>query len=151
MKTNDDNDENDENTKKPVSFTAASVRRFKPPKVGQTVHWDGGTNGQRGLSVLVSAGGTRTFRATYYWPNKKGKLNGKGKVILVPISVSLGRVGEMDLGRARERTAEYRKKAMAGINPQSVKTAEQVASRGVPSFLVRMRPSAHHFSSCSTS
>jgi hypothetical protein len=80
------------------------LEKLRPPKVGQLVHWDSGTDGQRGLSVLLSAGGTKIYRATY-------SLHGKFK------SVKIGRVGEMKLGTARKLTEEYREKAVAGIDP----------------------------------
>jgi hypothetical protein len=60
--------------------------------------------------VLSSAGGTKTYRATFY-------LNRQ------PVSAKLGRVGEMDLGAARELTREYRKLAAAGIDPRKPKKA----------------------------
>jgi hypothetical protein len=91
------------------TFTELSLRRLKPPRAGQRVYWDSGIKGQLGLSVLASAGGTKTYRATYYLPN--GHLNRK------PVTVSLGRVGEIELTRARQLTAEYRGKADQGIDP----------------------------------
>jgi integrase len=97
------------------TFTVLGLERLRPPKVGQHVRWDGGTDGQRGLSVLVSAGGTKTYRATY-------SLHGKFR------SVKIGRVGEMDLGTARELTGEYRKKAAAGIDPRAEnRKAQEIA------------------------
>jgi integrase len=91
------------------------LEKLRPPKVGQLVHWDSGTDGQRGLSVLVSAGGTKTYRATY-------NLHGKFK------SVKIGRVGEMKLGTARKLTEEYRGKAAAGIDPVAEqKKAKEIA------------------------
>jgi integrase len=91
-----------------TTFTELSLARQRPPKVGQKLYWDTGSKGQLGLSVLMSAGGTKTFRATF-------QLHGE------PISAKLGRVGEMDLGTARERTREYRKLAASGIDPRKPK------------------------------
>ena len=95
-------------TPRRTTFTELALARQKPPKVGQKLYWDSGSKGQLGLSVLMSAGGTKTFRATF-------QLNGE------PISSKLGRVGEMDLGTARELTREYRKLAAAGIDPRKPK------------------------------
>jgi integrase len=81
---------------------------LKVPKRGQRLHWDAGAKGQLGLSVLLSAGGTKTYRATFY-------LNRQ------PVSAKIGRVGEMDLGAARELTREYRKLAAAGSDPRQPK------------------------------
>lgn len=103
-----------------MTFTELALVRLKPPKVGQVVYWDSGTDGVRGLSVLVSAGGAKTFRATYYWQKITGKK--------VPVSIKLGRVGEMDLGTARELTKDYRKKAAEGVNPVQSRS-EQIAAQ----------------------
>jgi integrase len=78
---------------------------MKTPKVGQMLYWDTGTKGQLGLSVLLSAGGTKTFRSTF-------RLHGQR------IDRKLGRVGEMDLVEARRLTQEDRKKAAAGEDPR---------------------------------
>src|SRR6516164_6852299 len=78
------------------TFTALSLHRMKTPKVGQMLYWDTGTKGQLGLSVLLSAGGTKTFRSTF-------RLHGQR------IDRKLGRVGEMDLVEARRLTQEDRK------------------------------------------
>jgi integrase len=97
------------------TFTVLGLEKLRAPKTGQIVHWDGGTDGQRGLSVLVSAGGTKTYRATY-------RLHGKFR------SVKIGRVGEMGLGAARERTQEYRKNAANGIDPIADENKEPVTT-----------------------
>lgn len=81
----------------------ASKEAGKP--VSQVQIWDTGTNGQRGLSVLLSSGGTKTFLVTFY-------LNGKAA------TAKLGRVGDMPLAKARALTAEYRAKAQEGIDPR---------------------------------
>jgi Arm DNA-binding domain len=98
------------------TFTPLGLKKLRPPKVGQLVHWDGGTDGTRGLSMLVSAGGTKTYRATY-------SLHGKFK------SVKIGRVREMDLGTARKLTREYREKAAAGIDPVTEKKKAKEAAK----------------------
>jgi hypothetical protein len=77
----------------------------------------------RGLSVLVSAGGTKTFRSTY-------KLNGKF------ITRTLGRFGEMggdadptgrnvNLAEAHRRAKEDRELAAKGIDPQLHEQGQQ--------------------------
>ena len=69
-----------------MTFTPLALTRLKPPKVGQKLYWDTGTKGQLGLSLLVSAGGTKTFRSTFYLHGER-------------IDRKLGRVGEMDLAK----------------------------------------------------
>jgi hypothetical protein len=95
-----------------VTFTELGLQRLRVPKVGQTVIWDSGTKGQSGLSVLSSAGGTKTFRATF-------ALNGRY------ISAKIGRVGELDLTQARAITLEYRKLAAQGIDPRKPRRANK--------------------------
>src|SRR6476659_7601708 len=80
------------------TFTELSLRKLKPPKQGQRLYWDTGTKGQLGLSVLMSAGGTKTYRSTFYLHGKR-------------IDRKLGRVGELDLAKARDLVVEDRKKA----------------------------------------
>src|SRR5215472_11868500 len=52
--------------RKKTTFTELSLRKLKVPKDGQALYWDGGDKGTLGLSVLVSSGGTKTFRSTFY-------------------------------------------------------------------------------------
>jgi integrase len=85
-------------------FTELMLQRMKVPREGQTVIWDSDTTG---LSVLLSAGGTKTFRATY-------KLHGRY------ITKKIGRVAEMKLEDARECTRQYRGKANKGTDPHEV-------------------------------
>src|SRR5215831_13613035 len=74
--------------------------------------WDG-TNGrgsdhaQRGLSILVSPNGAKSYRSTYYFPNSSK-----------PHSRHLGRVGEMTLAEAREQCGTDRRNAAKGIDPK---------------------------------
>ena len=95
------------------AFTDLSLRRFKPPKKGQELYWD---EGQRGLSLLVSPGGTKTFRSTY-------KLHGEW------LTRSIGRFGEMvpnadpdrenvNISEARNIVANDRALAAKGIDPK---------------------------------
>lgn len=69
--------------------------------------WDYGTEAAQGLGVLVSPNGVRTYRAIYYYP-------GSSK----PLAIKLGRVGEMSLDNARERTREIRGLARRGLDPK---------------------------------
>ncbi|HJQ60181.1 MAG TPA: integrase family protein [Vineibacter sp.] len=77
------------------TFTELALARLRPPKEGQEVHWDTGTKGQLGLSVLVSSGGTKTYRS--HW-----RING------IPGARKLGRIGELTLTDARKMTAADR-------------------------------------------
>jgi len=87
------------------TFTELSLRKLKPPKQGQRLYWDTGTKGQLGLSVLMSAGGTKTYRSTFYLHGKR-------------VDRKLGRVGELDLAKARDLVQEDRKKAANGTDPR---------------------------------
>jgi len=59
-------------------FTDLTITKFKPPKAGQKQYWDtpSKSGGVLGLSVLVSAGFTKTFhgkrvqihRPRWTWP-----------------------------------------------------------------------------------
>jgi hypothetical protein len=58
-----------------IRFSAVT-ERMKVPKTGQCVVWD---TSQTGLSMLLSAGGTRTYRATFglrgrYFTSKLGRV-----------------------------------------------------------------------------
>jgi len=84
------------------TFTELGLARLKPPKTGQDLVWD---SDAKGLAVLLSPGGAKTYRATFV-------LHGK------PCAVKLGRVGEMSLANAREITRQYRGKAAQSIDPR---------------------------------
>lgn len=110
MRKSDNKQRKPKNTK---LFTDLSLKRLKPPKKGQELYWD---TAQRGLSLLVSPGGTKTFRSTY-------KLNGEWLVR------SIGRFGEMvpnadpdkenvNIGEARNIVANDRALAVKGIDPK---------------------------------
>ena len=86
-------------------FTDATLRQLTAPASGQRVVWD---EKQTGLSVLASSGGTKTFRATFC-------LNGRY------YTDKIGRVGELPLGEARKRTANYRQLAADGTDPRKPK------------------------------
>jgi integrase len=92
-------------------LTEANVKTL-PLKRKQYLVWDGG-NGrgsgecERGLAILVSPSGTRSYRSTYYFPNSPK-----------PHSRHLGRVREITLDKARELCANDRTLAKQGIDPK---------------------------------
>ena len=45
-----------------MTFTDLGISRLRPPKEGQRLYWD---VGQKGLALLVSSGGTKTFRSQF--------------------------------------------------------------------------------------
>ncbi len=98
-------------------FTDLALRQLQLPKEGQKRVWDDpkkqrgqdeGRKGTAGLSVLLSAGGARTYLATF-------RLHGR------LITAKLGRVGEIGLAKARELTRDYREKAAEGNDPRPKK------------------------------
>jgi integrase len=78
-----------------------------PAKRRQYMAWDTGTDAARGLGILISPTGTRSYRVVYYFP-------GSSK----PHSMHLGRVGEMTLADARKRARAAREKSREGIDPK---------------------------------
>jgi integrase len=90
--------------------------KAKPKK--QAVLWD---TGVKGLSLLISAGGTKTFRAQF-------KLHGRW------IVHTLGRYGELSnadperedaqVGEARRLFVDYKDKASKGIDPRQSSVVE---------------------------
>ena len=102
------------------TFTERTLARLKAPRVGQKVHWDGGTKGQLGLSLLVSAGGTKTYRATF-------QLHGKF------VSDKIG--GSAMIGQSPEVTAAYRKAAADGWTREHQKSDRVVYEDVVDQFI----------------
>ena len=95
-----------------MEFTELGLKRLnvrkavaKAGRAAQVQIWDTGTNGQRGLSVLLSSGGTKTFLVTFYL---------KGR----PVTAKLGRFGDLSLQAARALASAYRAKAQEGIDPR---------------------------------
>jgi integrase len=99
-----------------MTFTELALLRLKPPQSGQIEYWDAGSKGQLGLRVLVSSGGTKTYRSTFY-------LHGKA------CARALGRVGELDLAIARERVRADRKLASEGIDPRQQMKEQRKANQ----------------------
>ncbi len=97
------------------TFTELTLRKLKPPRAGQQLWWDTGTKGQLGLSVLVSPGGTKTFRSTFYLHGER-------------IDRKLGRVGELNLAEARRLALEDRRKALQGLDPRPQKKGDAEAA-----------------------
>jgi integrase len=91
-----------------MKFTEKNVLALKAHRTKQYQAWDYGNEAARGLSVLVSPSGVKSFRATFYF-------NGSSK----PHFKSLGRVGEMSLAKARELTRKARGEAREGIDPRA--------------------------------
>jgi hypothetical protein len=88
------------------------------PKAKQYLVWDsadgqkkGGDDPARGLAVLVSPTGTKSFRCAFYYPGSD-KTQYK----------HLGRVGEMTLQEARTQCREVRRMAGEGDDPKSLET-----------------------------
>lgn len=97
---------------KHVYFTDEAVGRLKP-KSKQYLVWDAwtvdrkrGPDPARGLCVLVSPRGAKSFRAVFYYPGSPN-----------PHYLHLGRVGELSLVEARRRCGEVRGLAKQGIDP----------------------------------
>jgi len=88
-------------------FKEDRVRKL-PVKKKQYMVWDAGTDAVRGLGILVSPQGARSYRAVYYFPGSE-KAHSK----------HLGRVGEMLLDDARRLTREARDNARNGIDPKA--------------------------------
>jgi hypothetical protein len=110
-------------------FTPTSVFSLKRPKAGHLQHWDADAHG-RGLSVLVSDKGTRTYRATFNLGTQW-------------ISRKLGRVGELTLAEARTLTQEDRRIAGLGIDPRGLTPEErQDALNGISPEESRRRAEA---------
>jgi integrase len=105
--------------KKPKSphrlyFTDKKLRGLKP-KAKQYLVWDAWTNGRtrgddvaKGLCVLVSPKGAKSYRALYSFPGSTA-----------PHYKHLGRVGELSLAEARKLCGEVRHLARQGHDPHA--------------------------------
>ena len=89
-------------------FTHDNVRTFKPNKVKQYLVWDEGGDSARGLAILVSPTGTRSYRCVYYYP-------GSPK----PHWKHIGRVDEIELEEARQLTRQARTMGRKGEDPKA--------------------------------
>ena len=88
-------------------FTEDNVIKL-PAKRKQYLVWDEGTDAARGLAILVSPTGTRSYRCVFYYP-------GSPK----PHYMHLARVGEMSLAEARNRCRVARGTARGGDDPRA--------------------------------
>ncbi|MDH3579215.1 MAG: Arm DNA-binding domain-containing protein, partial [Hyphomicrobiales bacterium] len=100
-----------------TTFTDLGISRLKPPKKGQRLYWD---KAQKGLALLVSSGGTKTFRSQY-------KLHGKWQMR------SLGVFGEVvvdetenaNVAWAHTNARKDRALAKKGIDPKQQEAKEK--------------------------
>lgn len=88
-------------------FTEENVHNI-PRKNHQFLVWDWGTGAARGLAVLSSPTGTKSYRVVFYFP-------GSSK----PNYRHLGRVGEITLEAARKLALESRGMAVRGEDPRA--------------------------------
>jgi integrase len=93
----------------------------------QYMVWDSGRRSARGLGILISPTGTRSYRVVYYFP-------GSSK----PHSMRLGRVGELPLAEARKRAADARGKAQdEGIDPKAANASKSDSFKSAVEEYVR--------------
>jgi integrase len=93
-----------------ITFTDLALSRLNPPNKGQRLLWD---QGCKGLSLLISPGGTKTFRVLF-------KLGDKY------LTATLGRYGEVtdddqedaNITWARDQARKWRKLARDGKDPR---------------------------------
>src|SRR2546430_2329299 len=90
-------------------LTEESVNSLKlPPKGSKLRYWDSGHDAVRGLHVLVSHLGTRSYRVTYRFPSSTKEY-----------AMLLGRVGDVTLAEARDKAREARKAIARGLDPKA--------------------------------
>lgn len=85
-----------------IAFTDLAIKRLNPPKTGQSMYWD---QGCKGLALLVSPRGAKTFRALF-------KLDDRF------ISTAIGRYGDVTLQWARGEAERVRNIARDGVDPR---------------------------------
>jgi integrase len=88
-------------------FNERNVHKI-PRKNHQYLIWDEGTGAARGLAILVSPTGTKSYRVVFYFP-------GSSK----PYYKNIGRVGEMSLEDARQAAWDARAMAKRGEDPRA--------------------------------
>jgi integrase len=89
-------------------FTEVNVLQLAPKHGRQYLVWDAGTGAARGLAILVSPTGTASYRVCYRFPGSPR-----------PHWKHLGRVGEMELEKAREQARHVRGMAAEGDDPRA--------------------------------
>src|SRR5262245_21379191 len=90
------------------TFTEQNVMKLQCKRDKQYLVWDSGTGAAKGLAILVSPKGAKSFRCVFYYP-------GSPK----PHWRHLGRVGEMSVAEARELTGKTRAAARRGEDPRT--------------------------------
>jgi integrase len=103
-----------------------NVLKLPVKRSKQYMAWDAGPEAARGLGVLISPTGTKSYRVIYYYP-------GTSK----PHAMHLGRVGEMTLADARERARKARTKARDGIDPRGDDVTKSTDFKGAVADYVR--------------
>lgn len=114
-------------------FTEKNVLSLRPKRKQYQI-WDGGSgrgSGEvcRGLGILVSPLGAKSYRSTYYFPGS-------------PKSHSrhLGRVGEITLAQARTLCRLDREKARQGIDPRADDPAKSASYKAsVEDYIKRVQ------------
>jgi integrase len=119
-------------------LTEDNVARL-PVRKAQYRVWDEGTDAARGLCVLVSPKGAKSYRSTYYFP-------GSSK----PHNRTLGRVGEMTLVKARELCRQDRAQAKEGFNPKAPDPAKTANYKEAVEEYVRLEQKGRRGNSPST-
>jgi len=105
-------------------FTEDNVLALRSKKDKQYLIWDMGTDAARGLAILVSPTGTKSYRAVYYFPGS-----------VRPHYKHLGRVGEMTLDQARIETRKARGDAKKGIDPKADSAAADSFEAAVKKYI----------------
>lgn len=109
-----------ERRRKKVGRAAANRKHFTEQNVltlrgkdRQFLIWDEGTGAARGLAILVSPTGTKSYRVVYYYPGSAE-----------PHYKHLGRVGELLLADARAAALAVRAAARRGEDPRADASAK---------------------------
>ncbi len=89
---------------KEINFTVPWLDKLKPP----TQREDYRDKSTRGLQLRVSPTGVKSFSYTFRFGNKMGR-------------VTLGKYPDLNLKTARQKTDEFRRLVMLGIDPRSEK------------------------------
>ena len=130
--------ENKLNKRNRMVFSEPNVRSLRP-KRRQYVVWDGGLGrgaGEvaRGLHILVSPMGAKSYRSMFYIPGSSKSY-----------SPTLGRVGELSLEEARELCRQDRANARKGIDPRSNDpTKSDSYKSAVDEYIERVQIGEHH-------
>jgi integrase len=114
------------------TFSEDNVLRL-PAKDYQYLMWDAGTEAARGLAILVSPTGTRSFRVVYYFP-------GSAK----PYYKHLGRVGELTLVEARSLARAARAAARRGDDPRADEASRSESFRAAVESYIKHEQVGRH-------